>query len=668
MPLSIELSNVHALDDFDAGSFFPRRDPFFLMQVHGEAKVGIGFQAKNAFSCKLSDSFRENHRIAIPLGAVGPVPVTMYLEPTLKFEVSESGSVSLSQRHYWAITLEQNGFSPFSARLAHSADPVKLNASVALSASLFAGGDLSVMFGAGQGSWATQAGIYGAFGPDFELAASTDHPGCLTVTAKLMADLGVRLQILVKRWHLQLASLTSKPADLGGPWCVGDGISGGGNSPGDGSRGGGDGGEPEPGSSERESAKGNATAIAAGGAHTCALLPSGEVECWGWNESGQLGDGTASGPETCPRACSATPVPVSGISTATAIAAGREHTCALLSSGEVECWGENEYGQLGDGTSTGPQICGDRELELACSTTPVPVSGVTDATAIAAGANHTCALRSSGEVECWGEAEFGQLGDGTWTGPETCRYTESEFACSTTPVSVSDIRDATAISAGTYHTCALLSSREVECWGENDGGSLGDGTEIERASPVPVSGITDATVVAAGGDHTCSVLSRGEVNCWGRNQVGQLGNGASTGPETCSPGSLTYLPACSTTPVPVSRITDATVIAAGVYHTCSVLSRGGVECWGWNGYGQLGDGTASGPQTCGDSEIELACSTTPVPVSGIASATAIAAGNTHNCALLTSGGVQCWGANGEGELGDGTTTPHPAPVPVIGLR
>lgn len=256
MPLSIELSNLHALDDFDAGSFFPHRNPFFLMQVHGQAKASVGFEAKNAFSCELSDSFRENHRIAVPLGAVGPVPVTMYLEPTLKFEVSESGSVSLSQRHYWAITLEQNGFSPFSARLAHSADPVELNANAALGASLFAGGDLSVMFGAGEGSWAAQAGIYGAFGPDFELAASTDRPGCLTATAKLMADLGVRLQVLVKRWHLQLASLTSKPADLGGPWCVGgkgtSGDSGGESADGSG----GAAGESEGGSEETESSGG----------------------------------------------------------------------------------------------------------------------------------------------------------------------------------------------------------------------------------------------------------------------------------------------------------------------------------------------------------------------------------------------------------------------------
>ena len=239
MPLNIELSHLHALDVFDEGSFFPHRDPFFLMQVHGEAQASIGFQAKSSFSCELSDSFRESHRLAFPLGAIGPVPVTMYLEPTLKFEVSGSGTVSLSQHHYWAITLEQNGFSPFKAHLAHSADPVDFHATAAIGASLFAGGDLSVMFGAGEGSWAVQAGIYGAFGPDFELATSTDQPGCLTATAKLEADLGVRLQVLMKRWSAQLASLTTRPVNLGGPWCVGGGS---GSGPVGGGSGGSDGG------------------------------------------------------------------------------------------------------------------------------------------------------------------------------------------------------------------------------------------------------------------------------------------------------------------------------------------------------------------------------------------------------------------------------------------
>lgn len=220
LPLSITLHDMHDIFDFDPGSFFPHRDPSLLIQFSGQADARVGFQAKAGFSCELSDSYRQTHRITIPLGAIGPVPVTMYLEPTLSFEVSEAGSITLNQRHYFAVTLEQHGFAPFSAKLAHSADPVSLIPTAALDASLFAGGDLSVMFGAGAGPLDAQAGVYGAFGPDFDLAASTDQPGCVTATVHLEADFGVRLQFLDQRWDAQLASLSTKPANLGGPWCV----------------------------------------------------------------------------------------------------------------------------------------------------------------------------------------------------------------------------------------------------------------------------------------------------------------------------------------------------------------------------------------------------------------------------------------------------------------
>jgi hypothetical protein len=220
LPLSITLHDIRDIFNFDPGSFFPHRDPSLLIQISGQADASVGFQAKTGFSCQLSDSYRETHRVAIPLGAIGPVPVTMYLEPTLSFDVSEAGSITLTQRHYFAFTLQQQGFAPFSASMSHSADPVSLTSTAALSASLFTGGDLSVMFGAGAGPIDAQAGVYGAFGPDFALMASTARPGCVTATADLEADLGVRLQFLDQRWNAQLASLSTKPANLGGPWCV----------------------------------------------------------------------------------------------------------------------------------------------------------------------------------------------------------------------------------------------------------------------------------------------------------------------------------------------------------------------------------------------------------------------------------------------------------------
>ncbi|MGC9079806.1 MAG: RCC1 domain-containing protein [Nanopusillaceae archaeon] len=194
--------------------------------------------------------------------------------------------------------------------------------------------------------------------------------------------------------------------------------------------------------------------IAAGAAHTCALLSDGSIKCWGDNYDGQLGDGT--------NITRYTPVTVQGISNAVAIAAGAFHTCAVLSDGTVKCWGDNYYGQLGDGTDV-------------TRYTPVTVQGISNAVAIAAGYSHTCALLSDGTVKCWGDNEGGQLGDNG-----------KAFSFSYTPVTVQNLSNVVAIAAGWDHTCAVLSDGTVKCWGDNEGGQLGDGTNITRYTPVTV--------------------------------------------------------------------------------------------------------------------------------------------------------------------------------------
>jgi alpha-tubulin suppressor-like RCC1 family protein len=210
-------------------------------------------------------------------------------------------------------------------------------------------------------------------------------------------------------------------------------------------------------------------------------------------------------------------------------------------------------------------------------------------------------------------------------------------------VSVSDISTATAIAVGDEHSCALLSDGTVKCWGLNFAGELGDGTNNYNSNnPVSVSGISNAKAIAAGGSHSCALLSNGTVKCWGRNEHGELGNGT-TGDSTNS-----------NTPVSVSGISNATAIAAGPADTCAVLSDGTAECWGFNASGQLGNGTTTD-------------SATPVSVSGITNAAAISAGAYHSCALLSDGTVKCWGFNGAGELGNGTFTDSLSPVSVIGL-
>ena len=342
-----------------------------------------------------------------------------------------------------------------------------------------------------------------------------------------------------------------------------------------------------------------ATAIGSGYVHNCALLSDGTVKCWGDNGAAQLGDGTLTSHPV--------PVFVSGLSGATAITAGIYHTCALLWDGTVKCWGFNGFGALGDGTTT-------------TRTTPVSVTGLSGATAIVAGEVHTCALLLDGTVKCWGDNNFGELGDGT------------TVLSSTVPVSVSGLSGVMDLSAGARHTCALLSDGTVKCWG--------DYVNV----PVSVTGLSGVRDIAGGELHTCAVLFDGRVKCWGSNDQGQLGDG--TVADSALPVTVTganALPGMG-----------ATVISAGVYNTCALLSDGTGKCWGDNSLGQLGDGTTT-------------LRNTPVAVIGLSGATAIAVGWSHTCALLSDGTVKCWGNNFYGQLGDGTTTDSTVPGSVSGL-
>jgi alpha-tubulin suppressor-like RCC1 family protein len=417
----------------------------------------------------------------------------------------------------------------------------------------------------------------------------------------------------------------------------------------------------------------NATQISAGGVHTCAVLATSHIECWGRNGAGELGDGSNSPTQD-------TPVEVQGIGNATSVSGGWEHTCALLSTSHVDCWGANFYGQIGNGgpghgTSyetpvevkslsgairlssgsyhtcavlTGGAIdCwGDNQWgqlgngTLANANVPSPVKAISNATAVAGGEEYTCAALSSGHIECWGRNYWDQLGNGT-------------EANSSVPVEVAGLANASAVVAGSDHTCAILSSSHVQCWGDNTYGQLGDATTTDAETPVEVEAITNAARLAAGEYHTCAVLLTGHVDCWGSNGAGQLGDGTSSGPEQCERSNAIFLP-CATTPVEVQAITTAIAAAAGGDHTCALLASGHVDCWGANNVGQLGNGTTTSASA-------------PVEATGLATGAGVAAGEEFSCAVLTSGHVDCWGQNNAAQLGNGTTTNSSTPREVTGI-
>ena len=240
--------------------------------------------------------------------------------------------------------------------------------------------------------------------------------------------------------------------------------------------------------------------------HSCGLLAGGTVECWGGNQRGQLGGPSS---ETCgsgssPDSCSTTPVAVPGLTgRVVSISAGWMHTCAVLEDTTVQCWGHNN-GMLGNGV-------------IAMASPAVAVAGLSGVTAVSAGYKHTCALLADGTVSCWGQMPW---------------YGTTGF--SLTPAIVSGLSGVTAISAGQSHTCALLGDGTVKCWGNNDSGQLGTGsTATSSPTPSTVAGLAGpVTALSAGGAHTCALLESGAVQCWGTNREGELGDGTLTGSTT----------------------------------------------------------------------------------------------------------------------------------------
>ncbi len=359
------------------------------------------------------------------------------------------------------------------------------------------------------------------------------------------------------------------------------------------------------------------TTLSVGEAHACALTPRGEAWCWGRDTDGQLGDGIL-GVQTSPVAVAGARL-YADIATGTSYETG--HTCAITLTGATFCWGSGNDGRVGDSTSG---------INRA---TPAAVAGGATFAQITTGSGNTCGLTASGAAWCWGSNWYGSVGDGT-------SGNGSRGADRSVPVLVAGGITLVSLVSGGIHTCGLTASGAAYCWGYNADGAVGDGTAIDRPSPVAVTGGKTFTAITVGGSHTCGLTSSGSAYCWGRNANGQFGDG-------------TTLSSPTTAPIPSALGLTLTSVAAGGSHTCGLTSSGRAYCWGANWSGQLGDGSTS-------------TQTQPVAVMGGLSFTAISAGSYHACGLTSDGQAYCWGANSEGQLGDGTREVRLVPVAVGG--
>jgi alpha-tubulin suppressor-like RCC1 family protein len=322
-------------------------------------------------------------------------------------------------------------------------------------------------------------------------------------------------------------------------------------------------------------------------------------------------------------------------------------------------------------------------LLIASGAAPLPAIAApasTTGSSISAGFLHSCAVtKPKGTVKCWGSNDAGELGD-------------RSTAASPVPVDVPGLTKITAVTAGTHRTCALSAAGGVSCWGDNSGGQLGNGTTTNSLVPVAVSGLSSGVkAIAAGGNHACALTIAGGVRCWGAGSLGQLGDGR--------------LVASSVPVTPSGLASGVAAISTGAQHSCALTTAGGVKCWGWNNYGETGDGSGStttatpvdvpglpagivrvsvgGFHSCavdpsgtawcwGQNQVgqlgngTVVDSSVPVAVQALTGATTMAGGTYHTCALTSSGAARCWGSNNAGQVGDGTTVDRSLPV-LVGL-
>lgn len=565
---------------------------------------------------------------------VGPIIVPVYATVPFKAGIHVNGTLQAATLNVASTTVAHAaaGGDENAASLNEQGSNVWLSGALSLSGSAALSASIGVQAGIGiakAGNLHVEAG----FGPEFDWTSGHD--------CELHVNLGsLSAGVSVLGHSLNTPSFTPfRPRLWSG--CHGSNNGGGGTGgSGDGGSGGGSGGSGEGSPPGTIGPPGRST-VAVGQFHTCAIANTGRVYCWGYDNTGQLGDGTIGGH-------SVTPIAVQEISNAVSAAAGNELTtndeyvggnaCALLSTGHVKCWGYMKNG-LGDGHTT-------------VTAGPVEVSGISDAVAIAlsdgrdGGENkshddHACAVLSTGRVECWGANSYGQLGDGTTTP-------------SGTPVPATGVTEAVAVAVGQRFTCALLAMGAVSCWGNYES-EHANNPDIDSLTAQPMGNLggfyhasSPVVSLAAGGASLCALHDDGGDVCAG---VWSYVIPCASEPEWQSicgggGGGLAYEPP------------TATQVSTGAEHLCEIVEPVSVFCTGNNSHGQIGNGTATGP---GNGEDQSAT------VPGTAGVLETAAGSSVSCARFAGDSLKCWGANQLGQLGDGTTTDRYEPTLVVGF-
>ena len=414
------------------------------------------------------------------------------------------------------------------------------------------------------------------------------------------------------------------------------------------------------------SVRGAESVISAGSNHSCALLANATVKCWGDGFYGQLGQGSTAkvGDTANEMGDNLLPIALGTGRTATAMSAGGSHTCALLDDGKVKCWGFGFGGELGQGSTSN---IGNAPFQMGDNLASVALGTGRTATAISAGNFDTCALLDNGTVKCWGYNFYGELGQGS---ASNVGDAANQMGDNLPAISLGTGRTATAISTGDFHTCALLDNGTVKCWGDGVYGKLGQGSMSnvgdapnemgDNLAPVSLGAGRTATAISAGNDFSCALLDNATVKCWGSGLYGELGQGSmsNVGDQLNQMGD-------NLAAVALGSGRTVTAISAGSSHSCAMFDNATVKCWGYGLYGRLGQGNTTniggGPNQMGDF-------LPPVNLGAGRTATAVHVGSSDSCAVLDNSSVKCWGLGLFGQLGQGSTANvGDAPLQMAGL-